>query len=394
MGTRLPSLTGLRAIAALMVFGFHIYALGIFASPTVNKVFAHSASEGVIGVTFFFILSGFILTWTARSADTYVNFWRRRAVKIIPNHIVTWIVAFIFLSISGLTLTGTFAQFGLDSIPNFFMIQPWFPRGQIFFSMNIPSWSLACEAFFYLLFPFMLPVVKRIDPRWLWGVAIGLMAAIILVPVIANAAFHDGTNVPTLPVTDDRMWFVYTFPPIRMLEFILGMVMARVVQSGKWIRLGLWPASALVLIAYVGASYLPYVYSLVAGAVIPLALVVPAAAAADVSGRGSVWGNRVWVWLGNVSFSFYMIHQLMIRWVKYALGFTRSWQTPAAIGVTLMILALALLAATILYYAVEMPIVRHLSGARHPVTVPAQRTGSADDDPAAVPDRATELVEP
>ena len=72
-GERLPSLTGLRAIAALMVFGFHVWALGIFASPGVNKVLAHSVSEGVIGVTFFFILSGFVLTWTARDNDRAVR---------------------------------------------------------------------------------------------------------------------------------------------------------------------------------------------------------------------------------------------------------------------------------------------------------------------------------
>jgi peptidoglycan/LPS O-acetylase OafA/YrhL len=392
-GDRLPSLTGLRAIAALMVFGFHVWALGIFASPGVNKVLAHSVSEGVIGVTFFFILSGFILTWTARDSDTTTAFWRRRYVKILPNHLVTWVIAFVFLSMTGLTLTGTFQRFGLDSIPNLFLLQPWFPRGQIFFSMNIPSWSLGCEAFFYLLFPFTLPVVRRIAPGRLWTVAVGLLVAVVAMPFVAQIAFHDGTNVPTLPVTNDRMWFVYTLPPVRWLEFLLGMVLARIVREGRWIRVGLWPATGLVLVAYVGASYLPYLYSLVAGAVVPLALLVPAAAAADLAGKPSPWRSPVWVWLGNVSFAFYMIHQLVIRWTKYELGFTRSWDTPAAIGVTALILAIALAAATVLYYAVERPIVRWFSGPRRriPAVVPASRTvlpAPAAVLPAAAADEA------
>jgi peptidoglycan/LPS O-acetylase OafA/YrhL len=365
-----------------MVFGFHIFALGYFGSPGVNKVLAHSAAEGVIGVTFFFILSGFVLTWTARTHDTATGFWRRRYVKILPNHLVTWLIAFVFLSISGATLTGTFDRFGLDSIPNLVLLQPWFPRGEIFFSMNIPSWSLACEAFFYLLFPFTLPVVRRIGARWLWPAVVGLLAAIILMPLVAGLAFHDGTNVPTLPVSNDRMWFVYTLPLVRWLEFLLGMVLARLVQTGRRWPIGLWPATVLVLVAYVGASYLPYLYSLVAGAVVPLALLVPAAAVADLEGRHSPWRSRVWVWLGNVSFAFYMVHQLVLRWTKYALGATRSWDTPAAIGLTLLTLALSLLAATILYYAVELPIVRRFSRARrHTPAVPAPR-GAAVVQPA------------
>ncbi|MGW8331717.1 acyltransferase family protein [Streptomyces sp. NPDC055897] len=363
---RLPSLTGLRTVAALMVFAFHIYAVAIFASPTVNKWMSHSASQGGVGVTFFFILSGFLLTWTARKYDPARSFWRRRAVKIIPNHLVTWAAAFVFLSLSGLTLTGHFGGIGLDSLPNLFMIQDWFPRGGVFFSMNIPSWSLGCEAFFYLMFPATLWAVRRIRPQLLWPTAVLLIGLVWLMPVLANTFFHGGPLVPGLPVSEDRMWFVYTLPPVRMLEFVLGIVLALIVESGRWPRIGLGAATVLSVAGYIGSSYLPYLFGLVAGAVIPLALLIPTAAVADIQGKASPWRGRTMVWLGNVSFAFYMVHQIVMRWVHYALGATRSWDTPQAIGVTALILALSLLAATVLYYAVEMPLVRLLSRPRRP----------------------------
>ncbi len=364
---RLPSLTGLRTVAALMVFCFHIYAAAIFVSPTVNHWMSHSFSQGGVGVTFFFLLSGFLLTWTARNNDTATAFWRRRIVKIFPNHLVTWVVAMVFLTISGLTLTGSFTPIGLDSLPNLFLLQDWFPRGGVFFSMNIPSWSLGCEAFFYLLFPLSLRALRRIPGRLLWTSAAVLTAAVWLMPLLANTLFHHGPPVPGLPVSEDRMWFVYTLPPVRMLEFLLGMVLALIVAEGRWPRISLGAASVLSLAGYIASSWLPYVYSLNAGALIPLALLIPAAATADINSKMSPWRGRVMVWLGNVSFAFYLVHQLVIRWVHYALGATRTFDTPAAIGVTALIMAIALVLASALYYAVEMPLVRRLSVSRRPV---------------------------
>lgn len=377
---RLPSLTGMRMAAALMVFCFHVYAVGIFASAGINAVLAHSASEGVIGVTFFFILSGFILVWTARDGDTLGRFWRRRFVKVVPNHLVTWAVALVFLSLTALTLTGGFDLWGADSIPALFLVQDWVPRAGVFFSMNIPSWSLGCEAFFYLLFPFSLRLVVKIKPQYLWPGVVALIAIIWCVPLIADSVFHGGQPVPGLPVTEDRMWFVYCLPPVRFLEFLLGMLLARIVQAGRWIPIGLWPATALALAGYVGSSYLPYLYGLVAGAVIPLALIVPTAAIADLTGQSSPWRGRVMLWLGNVSFAFYLVHQLTIRWVHDAFGATRSFGTAEALGVTVLILAAALAAATVLYYGIEKPLVKRFSKSRRAVrtTGPINANNSGD----------------
>src|ERR1700755_2106401 len=83
--TRLPSLTGMRFLAAFLVFAFHATfalplrdtALGVHYANLVSKA-------GYVGVGFFFILSGFVLTWTVRPGDSAGQFWRRRFAKVFP----------------------------------------------------------------------------------------------------------------------------------------------------------------------------------------------------------------------------------------------------------------------------------------------------------------------
>ncbi|MFD0329509.1 acyltransferase family protein [Streptacidiphilus monticola] len=333
---------------------------------------AHSLSQGGVGVTFFFLLSGFLLTWTARRDDTARAFWRRRAAKILPNHVVTWVAALAFLGWTGLSLTGSFTPIGLDSLPNLFLIQDWFPRAGVFFSMNIPSWSLGCEAVFYLCFPLLLRALRRVPARGLWPLAAALVAAVWLMPLLADTLFHGGPAVPGLPVSEDRMWFVYTLPPVRMLEFALGIVLALVVAAGRWPRIPLGLATVLSLAGYVASSYLPYLWGLNAGALVPLALLIPAAATADLDGRRSFWRSRTMCWLGNVSFAFYLVHQLVIRYVHFLFGATRSFGTAEALGLTLLCLSVSLLLATGLYYGVELPLMRLLGPTRRTPAAPAR----------------------
>lgn len=87
----LPSLTGMRFLAAALVFLAHMSAVRMFTDQQLNKdVDTYFGTLGSIGVTFFFILSGFVLTWSARTDDRPRLFWRRRLAKIYPTHFVTW----------------------------------------------------------------------------------------------------------------------------------------------------------------------------------------------------------------------------------------------------------------------------------------------------------------
>jgi peptidoglycan/LPS O-acetylase OafA/YrhL len=346
-GSRLPSLTGLRFVAALTVFGFHVHVQGLFADARAARVVSAMFGQGATGVGFFFLLSGFVLTWSARPGVTARTIWRRRAAKIVPNHVVTWLIALV-----GLLYAGSHSVSFGSAAANLVLVQAWIPIHDVFFGVNTPAWSLSCEAAFYAAFPLLLRGVGRVREQRLWPLACLLVGSILLVPALA------------LPLHGEvGYWLVYVFPATRALEFVLGMVLARIVRTGRWIGLGLWPATALFLVGYVASGYLPGGFAYVAGTVIPLALLIPAAAVADVTGRPSPWRNRTCVWLGEISFALYLLHQIVIRYLDKALG-AKSWATLPAVAFAVAMLLVALVGAWLLYRIVERPMMRLLQSPR------------------------------
>ncbi|MFE2758203.1 acyltransferase family protein [Actinosynnema sp. NPDC059335] len=223
---RLPSLTGLRFLAAFVVFGFHLHAGGLFDGTGAEGVLAAVFGQGATGVGFFFLLSGFVLTWSARPGVPARVALRRRAARVLPNHVVVWLVVFAGLAWAG----GASVLTGLLGLV---LLQAWVPVQSVYFGVNTPAWSLSCEAAFYTAFGWLLGLVDRIPPRRLRWAAGGLMAAVVAVPAVA------------LPMPAGlEYWFVYVFPVTRALEFVLGMVLARVVRAGRWVGRGRAPAGA------------------------------------------------------------------------------------------------------------------------------------------------------
>lgn len=340
---RLPSLTGLRFVAAALVFVSHTSTLRIFADHGVDNWTARFLPPlGYVAVEFFFVLSGFVLTWSARPTDTARAFWARRAVKIYPNNIVGCALAVV-----GIVATGNTVPLGV-ALPNVFLVQDWVPSVSVTGGINRPSWSLGCEVLFYLMFPLLLPLVRRVPDRLLWPVAAGIVAIVLLVPTLLP-----GTGGLSFP----QYWFIYVFPVSRLADFALGIVLARIVLAGRWPRLGFGAAVWLAVVAVVLVEFVPLRYALVAVMLAPLALVIGCGAVADVRGTPSPVRGRPAVWLGEVSYAFYIVHFLVLFYAHPLVG---RWQLdwPAAIGVYLMLFCVALGLAALLYHTVERPLVR------------------------------------
>ncbi|QQQ80565.1 acyltransferase [Saccharothrix sp. 6-C] len=349
----------MRFIAALMVFAFHVSLEGVFADrPVGDGYYAAVNKFGFAGVSFFFILSGFVLTWSARETDTARGFWRRRLVKIYPNHVVTWAAAVVLMLAFG-------PAFGWhQAVPNLLLVHTWVPVRDVFSSMNNVSWSLACEVLFYLSFPVLLPLVKRIRPERLRGAAVAVAVAVLLVVPVAGALLPSSPSVPWDPGTSmASFWFLYVFPPVRALEFVLGMLVARLVLTRRWVDIGLGPATALVAAGYVVALVAPTPYQFAAATAVPLALLIGTGASADISGRRSPLRGRVAQWLGETSFAFYMVHWLVLSYGHRLLG-GGSWSTPVAVLVVLGLLAVSLALAGALHAIVERPAMRRFGRSR------------------------------
>ncbi|WP_328379074.1 acyltransferase [Streptomyces sp. NBC_00440] len=366
MHGRLPSLTGLRFIAALLVFGYHsslaLPALNPFASDDVADGYRWLFSNaGWAGVTFFFILSGFVLTWSARSGDRPRHFWRRRFFKVYPNHLVTWVLALVLL-------TGAATQWW-QAVPNLFLVHAWVPEFSVFLGVNPPSWSLACELFFYLCFPLFLRWIKRIPSAHLWRWAIGTAAAVIAVPALAYLLLPGDPPMPEgSPASVWQYWSVYMLPPVRAMDFVLGMLMARIVLTGVRFRVKPLPAALACVAAYALSLYIPWLYALDAVFVIPMALLIPAVAMADVEGRPSLLRNRFLHWLGEVSFAFYMVHLILLNVVRELLGPDLFFGTAAGFCVLLLEAVATLGVAWLMYVAVERPAMNRWGRPRKKVT--------------------------
>ena len=351
--TRLPSLTGLRFAAALLVFGFHIQAMHVFpANSSGQTVAARVFSHGAIGVSFFFILSGFVLTWSAKPNEPARRVWRKRAAKIYPNHLVTAVVALLgALALSG-TATGGPPRLSAI-VPNLLLVQAWDPNPSVYFGLNTVSWSLSCEALFYLCFPGLLKLINRVGERALWPLAAGLAAAVWCLP-LATSGWSPAT----------AYWFIYVFPPSRMIEFCLGILMACIVRTGRWIRVPAWAAGTALAAAYATLGYLPAQAGYVAATVIPLALLVPALATCDLRGKRTFWARPSMVRLGELSFAFYLVHQLVIRYtlkiLPTALGTPAGWSTTTCLLAVAAMAATSLIAAWTLHRTVEQPLNRRL----------------------------------
>jgi peptidoglycan/LPS O-acetylase OafA/YrhL len=350
---RLPSLTGLRFVAAFVVFGFHVdigHLLGTGAAGTaIDWIFG----QGAVGVSFFFVLSGFVLTWSARPGDTAPRFWQRRIAKIYPNHVVTWLAALVVVVVTGAGLSTAIA------LPNLFLVQAWSPNLAVFFGMNTVSWSLACEVFFYALFPLLHRALVRLPSRALWPATAAALAAVWAVPLAA-----------LLLPQHDRYWAIWIFPVARLPEFVAGMLLARIVRDGRWPRIDVWLATVLAVAAYLASRWLPEDFRLVAGTAVPLALLIAAVGAADAAGRPTLWRSRTMVWLGEVSFAFYLVHQLVLRLVVKLADPTHSVLVGA--GLAVAALALALLGSWLLHRCVELPGMRLLGPRRKAVPVRAE----------------------
>ncbi|MFB9236912.1 acyltransferase family protein [Plantactinospora siamensis] len=363
--SRLPSLTGLRWIGAMLVFGFHVGTMHVIADPGIKVVSDKVFTLGLSGVQFFFILSGFVLVWSARPGERWRTFWRRRFAKIYPNHVVMWAVVLLF----GLYLGR--AHDPWVALTNLLLLQTWTPRLGWFYSINTVSWSLSCELFFYLCLPLALPLVRRARVGVLYGV-------VVAVPLLILALWPAQHLLPAA----DRWWFTQVFPPVRSLEFWLGVAAGELMARGRWRGPGLWPATGVFLATWVGCATLVPAQLWTTLLAVAYILVIAAAADADVRGARSPWRSRPMRWLGEVSFAYYLVHVFVVTTVLGQLGRPRGfpgwWGPLAAVGFLLLNLALAAL----LHRFVETPMMRLLGPRRRPA--PAGRSAGSTPAAAAV----------
>lgn len=229
-----PQLTGIRFFAAAIVVFHHFWP---FQSRLTENI-------GNIGVSFFFILSGFVITISNTDRNGKLNrskssYFISRLARIYPQYFLAFVINLPFVIYATCTEHHYFAEYTKRIVGNgliyLSLLQAWAPP--LANAWNGPGWSLSAEAFFYVCFAFMaIPTGRR--SIFLCGFA----AAAALIGIVYVGQIF--------PVLSSR--FINFFPPLRLGEFVLGIVTAQVYRSGLLRTKFPQEYIALVLIGSVG----------------------------------------------------------------------------------------------------------------------------------------------
>src|SRR6266436_6215 len=353
----LSSLTGIRFYAALLVYVYHV----VLTIPGVNALSGSSlfSNAADVGVSFFFVLSGFILTYNYAdvfrdgiSAANYTRFVWDRLTKIYPVHFLT------LLLVLPIAIFSPHLPLDWRAVPfHLLLLQCFWPFSTPTFSkyLNVPSWSISCEWFFYLLAPVVMFFALGNRRRW------------VSVVVATGCACGLGFFLWHGQSDEARLYFVSWFAPSRFVEFLVGVFSARVFLTSSGQKLaggsGLAQATGIGLLV-VAAMYRPYAAWPLWGGL----LYLPGAVLLVLGlayGRGLFVAhlNRPWLKrLGMASFSLYLIHVPLLRGVRGVclhLGWeVRSW--PASWAVVIAMFMVVQTAALLICYGYELPLQKRL----------------------------------
>jgi peptidoglycan/LPS O-acetylase OafA/YrhL len=378
----LPALTGARFFAAAVVV---IYHYGRTAIMPYSQIVARLASVGPAAVSFFYVLSGAVLTWSCtdeqgRPTGSNRKFWLSRAARILPAYLVALALSLLPFAAycwhhNGVIGAAERITLGLGAA--LLMIQAFVP--QLSAGLNTPAWSLSCEAFFYAVWPFIVFRIRgnRIRIAWRWAFLL-LGLTWFMVTGGAMAICSDWLPVgPFATLLDDvpgnellARTLAY-FPPLRLPEFCLGIVVGHALRSQpirvrspvadtvrEAVLLGVLTACVWLMssVPSDASGHMPMIRRVVieTGVLSPIfALIVWQFS----RGHGLIQrflSQSLWVRLGEASYAIYILQEPIMVWMTAL--YRRATLKP--IGPSLVFFgvyfALLVLASLLVYRGVEI----------------------------------------
>lgn len=314
----LGALSGIRFFAAFNVVLFHLWNGQNFHLS--SSFLTGIVSSGYVGVSFFFLLSGFIHAYAygpERVGNLGVTkFYRGRIARIYPVYLLALaLAAWTFFHSAPLP------KLLVPGATVLTMTQAWLPSTAM--AWNYPSWTMSSELLFYLLFPFLAPPVSRLPRRGLLilaGVSLGVMLA---VPSLYLIIAPDGFRHVMSNYGSNWLNTVKFNPLARLPEFVIGLALGyHFTKDGlgsvKKGRGDLMAGAAIFLIALTlgFSAHLPYLY-LHNGGMVPMfgLLLYGLASGGRVS---AIFNNRVFATAGDASYAMYLIQAPVFTWLAAA----------------------------------------------------------------------------
>lgn len=361
---KLPSLTGYRIVLFIAVFLTHaLGAARFFQDDSFNRL-GTIAPYGTAALSAFFVLSGFVLTWQEPWNTKLGLFWRRRAAKIFPGHFVAWAATLILIAIVGPLSMIARTGFG-PAVANLFLVQTWFPDSKYVLSVYGINWSVSCEVAFYLLLPLLVRPLLRIRADRLWVCLVCLAVWMFVLPAVIDATIKEPAWSFWAPLSFHQAWLVYFFPLVRLPEFVIGVVLARMVQTRRWPSVPIYAAVLITLVLWGVMRLLPPIYESSNILAIGVGFFVPIIATRDIAGRSKWFNRKALVVLGNASYATYLVHFPLLAATRELVGPTRQFGIVVAAVIVVLLFAVNILVGLALYQFVERPVLRRFSTPSH-----------------------------
>lgn len=355
------TLTSLRFFAAAIIVLGHMR--GHFGIPSDWSVdFPH-----YLGVSFFFVLSGFILCLSYPALGTRsakARYLLARIARIWPLHAFTFLLFCLMsiLTVEGYAAWMTQARNVRTAVLNLLLLQAWVPWSGVALSYNGVSWSISAEAFFYVSFLWLLPLRTA---RWYVLPLVGLAPAVVLM-VLAQAAGLPRYALDLTTVSKDML--LYINPAARLFEFTVGMATARLFDVYGARRPGILVGTLLEALAVALLAFALTVMTYSTFATGTLGPILPDALGLwlERCGSGPIFAAAIFIfamergWIsrllhhrllilgGEISYAIYLTHLIFL----YAV--TRLFEGPPAL-LSILFVGCVLAASYLCWRYVEMP---------------------------------------
>lgn len=329
----LRALTSLRFAGAMLVLLHHLS----LAMPALAGLLC-VAQVGYLGVTFFFVLSGFVLTYSWTGSSRPRDFYVRRAARVYPVHLLTAGLMVLMLLRGGV-------RWGLLPL-NVILIQAWSPDSSSYLSFVGAAWSLSCEVFFYACFPLLIMLLSRVvgSPRW----AAALVLSMLAFGLVVCARW---------PAQGE---YLYHVPFFRLGDFVVGILLCLAVKRGWRTGLRRRAAAALVVTVYLAIFLMQsltgsgvesmWLYSVLM--VMPFGILIATVAGTELDSHESLLGARFPVLLGQWSFALYMVHGVVLAALYDSI---HDLVGPAAVVVGIATVTLCVTVAWLVFVLYERP---------------------------------------
>lgn len=303
---RFEAFQGLRAIAFLLVFISHCFS---YLSLPVGE-------HGAIGVEVFFVLSGFLVELSCKSADgktllsQAVCYTRKKLQKFYGLHLILILPALLPVVLKQILGMGSgWLTIFRNLAANALLVQSWVPENSVYFSLNSVSWYLSTCVFLYFLSPFLHQLVSKTRTN---RQRIFMLLAVVAMEFALASVFRSTRYAHAV---------LYIHPLTRWLDFFGGMLLGSLYQN-KTTALRFPNVCETAALALLAASIL--LFNRVPASFRYVLLSVPAAfMLVYVLAQEKGWLSRflsckVLTFLGGISFEMFMLHLLVIRYWYYA----------------------------------------------------------------------------